>query len=165
MYNQNNNKKYFFHSTPGWSSAPKPKHHFNVLHKNDPKQTKTHSSCFNLCVVFFLHIYIVATFFLNPIHPHPLLPLHLAMHNNLHRNLERWPAAACLSHQTCIRNRCIFDVRLFMSSHVHERVNECISVCVFYVSYAECFQPLRVQARPGRCSCMPRHTGGGGGQP
>ena len=55
---------------------------------------------------------------------------HLVMHTNLCCNSEQWPAAACLSHQTCIRNRCNFDVGLFMLPHVHESANECVRVCL-----------------------------------
>lgn len=61
---------------------------------------------------------------------HSPLCFHLVMHANVCCNSERWPAAACLSHQTCIRNRCIFDVGLFMLPHVLECVNECVSLCV-----------------------------------
>ncbi len=61
---------------------------------------------------------------------HSRLCFHLVMHTNLCCNLEQWPAAACLSHQTCIRNRCIFDVGLFMLPHVHECVNDCVCICL-----------------------------------
>lgn len=67
----------------------------------------------------------------HPSHPHSQLCFQLVMHTNLHCNLEQWPAAACLSHQTCIRNRCIFDVGLFMLPHVY--------VCAYvYVSLCQC---------------------------
>lgn len=84
------------------------------------------------------------------------LRLHVVTHTNLCCNLEQWPAAACLSHQTCMRNRCIFDVGVFMFP-------PCAPVCEWacvdiYVPFFSLLPGPAGTTRRERRGCMPQHT-------
>lgn len=64
-------------------------------------------------------------------------------------------------YQTCITNRCIFDVCLLTLPLVQKCANvwggACVCDCV-YVPVSVCSQGLRLQARQKDCECMPWHT-------
>lgn len=77
---------------------------------------------------FSFHVSMLCLSFMNR-------PLSLITHANLCGNLRQWPTAACLSYQPCIRNRCIFDVGLFVLPYVPKcvsgRTHVCVCVSVF----------------------------------